>query len=125
GPQSVDQTVDVITQLGEALMEAHAMGYIHRDLRPRNVFLAARRGRGGKAFVKLLDFGLAKLVEREGEAASTSLGMTFGDPHYMAPEQARGDSIDRRADTDGGGGVADQMVAGGAAVAGGKVVGIL
>ena len=72
------------------------MGYVHRDLRPRNIYLAVRRGRSN--YVKLLDFGLAKLVEKEGEAASTSLGMTFGDPHYMSPEQARGDPVDRRAD---------------------------
>ncbi|HEY4239883.1 MAG TPA: serine/threonine-protein kinase, partial [Kofleriaceae bacterium] len=93
---SVERTADVLIQLGEALMEAHAIGYVHRDLRPRNIYLAVRRGKAN--FVKLLDFGLAKLVETEGQAASTSLGMTFGDPRYMSPEQARGDKIDRRSD---------------------------
>jgi serine/threonine-protein kinase len=96
GPLPIEQVVDVMTQVGEALIEAHAIGYIHRDIRPRNILLQARRGRPN--FVKLLDFGLAKLVESEGQAASTSLGMTFGDPRYMSPEQARGDAIDRRAD---------------------------
>jgi serine/threonine protein kinase len=80
---SIEHTIDVLLQLGEALAEAHAMGYVHRDLRPRNVWLSSRRGRPN--FVKLLDFGLAKLVEHEGRAASTSLGMTFGDPKYMSP----------------------------------------
>src|SRR5687767_3613255 len=78
----IEQALDILTQVGEALMEAHAMGYVHRDLRPANIFLARRRGREG--FVKVLDFGLAKLVEREGEAATTTLGMTFGDPCYMS-----------------------------------------
>src|SRR6185369_1133208 len=107
GTLAIPQVVDILTQLGEALMEAHAMGYIHRDLRPRNVFLARRRGRDG--YVKLLDFGLAKLVEREGEAASTSLGMTFGDPHYMSPEQAHGEPVDRRGDIYSLGVIAFQM----------------
>ena len=124
-PVPVDTAVDILIQVGEALMEAHAMGYVHRDLRPRNIYLAVRRGKGGKPFVKLLDFGLAKLVEKEGEAASTSLGMTFGDPHYMSPEQARGDSIDRRADIYSLGCIAYQMLVGEAPFTGGKVFDIL
>jgi eukaryotic-like serine/threonine-protein kinase len=124
-PLPVDQAVDILIQVGEALMEAHAMGYVHRDLRPRNIYLAVRRGKGGKPFVKLLDFGLAKLVEKEGEAASTSLGMTFGDPHYMSPEQARGDSIDRRADIYSLGCIAYQMLVGEPPFSGGKVFDIL
>jgi eukaryotic-like serine/threonine-protein kinase len=96
GRLSVERTADILIQLGEALMEAHAVGYVHRDLRPRNIYLAVRRGKAN--FVKLLDFGLSKLVESDAHAASTSLGMTFGDPRYMSPEQARGDRIDRRAD---------------------------
>jgi tRNA A-37 threonylcarbamoyl transferase component Bud32 len=106
----ISQVVDVLVQLGEALMEAHAMGYVHRDLRPRNIFLTRRRGREG--FLKLLDFGLAKLVEREGEAAATSLGMTFGDPRYMSPEQARGEPCDRRADIYSLGVIAYEMLTG-------------
>src|SRR5262245_40139540 len=93
-PLADGRAADILIQVGEALMEAHAIGYVHRDLRPRNIYLAVRRGKAN--FIKLLDFGLAKLVETEGQAASTSLGMTFGDPRYMSPEQARGDRIDRR-----------------------------
>jgi serine/threonine-protein kinase len=95
GRLSVERTADILIQAAEALAEAHAIGYVHRDLRPRNLFLAVRRGRSN--FVKLLDFGLSKLVETEGAAASTSLGMTFGDPRYMSPEQARGDGSHRPA----------------------------
>jgi len=125
GQLEVDRAVDILVQLSETLMEAHAMGYIHRDLRPRNVFLAVRRGKGRREFVKLLDFGLAKLVEKEGEAASTSLGMTFGDPHYMSPEQARGDALDRRADIYSLGCIAYEMLVGEPPFVGGKVFDIL
>src|SRR5262245_1045448 len=65
---SVERTADILIQVGEALMEAHAIGYVHRDLRPRNVYLAVRRGKAN--FVKLLDFGLAKLVETDSDRKS-------------------------------------------------------
>ncbi|MDQ3367121.1 MAG: serine/threonine protein kinase, partial [Myxococcota bacterium] len=120
---SVERTADILIQVGEALMEAHAIGYVHRDLRPRNVYLAVRRGKAN--FVKLLDFGLAKLVETDASAASTSLGMTFGDPRYMSPEQARGDRIDRRADVYQLGCVAYEMLTGAPPFSGSRVFDIL
>jgi serine/threonine-protein kinase len=120
---SVERAADVLIQVGEALMEAHAIGYVHRDLRPRNIYLAVRRGKAN--FIKLLDFGLAKLVETEGQAASTSLGMTFGDPRYMSPEQARGDRIDRRADIYQLGCVAYEMLTGAPPFGGNRVFDIL
>src|SRR5262249_4152437 len=61
GRMAIDKVADVLIQLGEALVEAHSVGFVHRDLRPRNIFLAVRRGKAN--FVKLLDFGLSKLVE--------------------------------------------------------------
>jgi len=120
---SVERAADILIQVGEALMEAHAIGYVHRDLRPRNVYLAVRRGKAN--FVKLLDFGLAKLVETDAQAASTSLGMTFGDPRYMSPEQARGDRIDRRADIYQLGCVAYEMLTGSPPFTGNRVFDIL
>jgi len=120
---SVERTADILIQVGEALMEAHAIGYVHRDLRPRNVYLAVRRGKAN--FVKLLDFGLSKLVETDAQAASTSLGMTFGDPRYMSPEQARGDRIDRRADIYQLGCVAYEMLTGTPPFTGNRVFDIL
>ncbi|MDB4954033.1 MAG: serine/threonine protein kinase with repeat [Myxococcales bacterium] len=120
---SVERVADILIQVGEALMEAHAIGYIHRDLRPRNVYLAVRRGKAN--FVKLFDFGLAKLVETDASAASTSLGMTFGDPRYMSPEQARGDRIDRRADIYQLGCVAYEMLTGAPPFTGNRVFDIL
>jgi serine/threonine-protein kinase len=107
---SIPRVIDILTQTGEALMEAHGLGYIHRDLRPRNIFLITRRGRAD--FVKLLDFGLAKLVLPEAESKQTAMGMTFGDPRYMSPEQARGDVLDRRADIYSLGAVAFEMLTG-------------
>lgn len=123
GKLSVERTADILIQLGEALMEAHAVGYVHRDLRPRNVFLSLRRGKAN--FVKLLDFGLSKLVESDAHAASTSLGMTFGDPRYMSPEQARGDRIDRRADVYQLGCIAYEMLTGAPPFTGGRVFDVL
>src|SRR3954466_5103925 len=120
---SIEKAADILIQVGEALMEAHAIGYVHRDLRPRNVYLAVRRGKAN--FVKLLDFGLAKLVETDAQAASTSLGMTFGDPRYMSPEQARGDRIDRRADIYQLGCVAYEMLTGAPPFTGNRVFDIL
>jgi len=120
---SVERTADILIQVGEALMEAHAIGYVHRDLRPRNIYLAVRRGKAN--FVKLLDFGLAKLVEGDAQAASTSLGMTFGDPRYMSPEQARGDRIDRRADIYQLGCIAYEMLTGSPPFTGSRVFDIL
>ena len=120
---SVEQTADILIQVGDALAEAHAIGFIHRDLRPRNVFLAVRRGHAN--FVKLFDFGLAKLVEPDAQAASTSLGMTFGDPRYMSPEQARGDRIDRRADIYQLGCLAYEMLTGAPPFVGTRVFDVL
>ncbi|MDW8283765.1 MAG: protein kinase, partial [Myxococcales bacterium] len=110
GPLAIDRCIDILSQLADALMEAHALGYVHRDLRPRNVFLTRRRGRSD--FVKLLDFGLAKLVLPDVNPARTNMGMTFGDPHYMAPEQARGEVVDRRADIYSLGAIAFEMLTG-------------
>ncbi len=107
---AVPRVIDILIQVGEALMEAHGIGFIHRDLRPRNIFLTTRRGRAD--FVKLLDFGLAKLILPDQQAKQTAMGMTFGDPRYMSPEQARGETVDRRADIYSLGVIAYEMLTG-------------
>jgi len=96
GQFAVERVVDILAQIADGLVDAHTLGYVHRDLRPRSIFLTKRRSRAD--FVKLLDFGLAKLVQPEVDAQRTAMGMTYGDPRYMAPEQARGEAVDRRAD---------------------------
>ncbi len=96
GPLPIARIVDVLQQVLAALSEAHALGIIHRDLKPENVMLEPLR-RGGD-FVKVLDFGLAKLKADTQSPGVTSPGIVCGTPDYMAPEQGRGDPIDGRSD---------------------------
>ncbi|HKA88249.1 MAG TPA: protein kinase [Haliangiales bacterium] len=92
----------IARQVTSALAEAHAEGIVHRDLKPANILITHRRR--AQDFVKVLDFGIAKIV-REGnpqdpdaESRLTKQGTIFGTPHYIAPEQAQGGDIDHRAD---------------------------
>ncbi len=90
----------VMTQVLNALDEAHAQGVIHRDLKPSNIMLIERRGE--KDFVKVCDFGIAKATLGEAEddrsAMLTVQGLVCGTPEYMSPEQARAEPLDGRAD---------------------------
>jgi len=107
GTPPLDESVAIARQIAEALEEAHEKGIVHRDLKPQNVKLTAR-GR-----VKVLDFGLAKALGSSAPGGSTTedmahaptltleateQGVVLGTASYMAPEQARGAEIDRRAD---------------------------
>ncbi len=86
----------MMLQICEALAAAHDAGIIHRDMKPENCF-RIRRGRR-EDFIKVLDFGIAKVSTEEGEGKLTRTGMIFGTPEYMAPEQARGERGDHRVD---------------------------
>lgn len=90
------RTIHIIRQVCASLGDAHAAGIIHRDLKPDNIFLTEMGG--SKEWVKVLDFGVAKMADAEGASTLTQTGMIFGTPKYMSPEQAEGKPIDYRAD---------------------------
>ncbi len=91
----VTQALHIGRQIAEALEAAHQRGVVHRDLKPDNVFLVERDGDAD--FVKVLDFGIAKIL-RGATELHTQTGAIMGTPGYMAPEQCRGEVVDPRAD---------------------------
>ena len=111
-PFSLERIGHIVGQILGALDEAHAKGVVHRDLKPENVMLLDVRGESD--FVKVCDFGIAKVAsERDGEgSAITMAGMVCGTPEYMSPEQARGDALDGRSDLYAAAVILYQMVAG-------------
>lgn len=99
GPMNPERAVAILVQACAALEEAHQKGIVHRDMKPENIFLCNQGGI--KDFVKVLDFGLAKVTEREmrpGSLILTQEGMVFGTPEFMSPEQAQGKILDARSD---------------------------
>ncbi len=101
----------IFLQICSALSAAHARGIVHRDLKPENIYLIDFLGEGD--FVKLLDFGIAKLTEVNEEGRKlTKTGMLFGTPEYMSPEQARGENVDHRVDVYAMGCIMFQLVTG-------------
>ena len=98
GPQPLGKVVHILTQVCDALTAAHAKGIVHRDLKPENIFLIERRN--DPNFAKVLDFGISKIADAQGQDRSlTQTGTALGTPYYMAPEQCQGKrDIDHRAD---------------------------
>lgn len=94
GPIAIDRVVDLVAQTLDALAEAHELGIVHRDLKPENVLVL--RSRSGAERVKVLDFGLATVVDSGVNVTRT--GLVCGTPAYMSPEQARGEVVDARSD---------------------------
>jgi serine/threonine-protein kinase len=103
GRLELGRAMHIARQIASALGRAHALGIVHRDLKPENVMLVSREG--DPNFVKVLDFGIAKVPiggltgepQKTGQVL-TQLGMVYGTPEYMAPEQALGQVVDARAD---------------------------
>ncbi len=115
GPLPVTEALDIALQVASALVAAHSAGIVHRDIKPENIMLRP------DGYVKVLDFGIAKLSEKETPApageedadlAATRLGSTVGTARYMSPEQVRGDAIDHRSDIWSLGVVLYEMVTG-------------
>jgi serine/threonine protein kinase len=88
------EALEIFDQLGDALTAAHRAGVIHRDLKPRNIFIARSRLRGMPFVVKVLDFGISKLIAHNG--TSVTVTRQLGSPLFMAPEQARSGAKLRR-----------------------------
>lgn len=98
GALPVERAVPIFLQAADALAHAHEKGIIHRDLKPSNIMIL-KDSEGGE-HVRLVDFGIAKLLPQSGEEvqALTQTGELFGSPLYMSPEQAIGKSLDKRLD---------------------------
>jgi eukaryotic-like serine/threonine-protein kinase len=98
GPMAAERVIHILRQVCESLDEAHEAGLVHRDIKPANIHV----GRVGREpdFVKVLDFGLVKPIERGNgdDSLATMAGMTLGTPAYMAPEMIQSETIDGRAD---------------------------
>ncbi|MBN1659568.1 MAG: protein kinase [Anaerolineae bacterium] len=101
GPLSPERAVRIVEQIASALDYAHERGFVHRDVKPANIFVGPT-GPGGAERATLTDFGIAKAIGREAGAAEpealTRAGTLMGTPEYMSPEQAAGEEIDHRAD---------------------------
>ena len=95
GSLSESEALHWFWEIGDALATAHEAGVLHRDLKPSNVFLDRR---GHQTHAVLLDFGLAKSMDRAETTKLTATGQTMGTPLYMSPEQALGEGIDERSD---------------------------
>jgi serine/threonine protein kinase/Tol biopolymer transport system component len=116
-PLKINKVIEVSIQIADALTAAHEAGIVHRDVKPENIMLRRRDG-----YVKVLDFGLAKLTERHDETIDldaatkarivTEPGVVLGTVQYMSPEQARGLTVDARTDIFSLGVVLYEMLAG-------------
>lgn len=95
-----EQSVDIFIQLCDALGHAHEQGVIHRDLKPGNIVFSSSPGNGAAVSVKILDFGIAKLLPSSGKQylELTRTGQPIGSPSYMSPEQCRAEELDARSD---------------------------
>lgn len=93
-----ERALDIFIQTAEAMADSHLKGVIHRDIKPANIIL--EKAENGSDFVKLVDFGIAKVLPSEQKAHEnlTQTGDIFGSPLYMSPEQCEGNMQDRRSD---------------------------
>jgi len=93
---AVGRALHIAAQVAEAVGEAHIQGIVHRDIKPENIFLTPK-GRDPD-FVKVLDFGIARLLHPEDQTSATQAGLVFGTARYISPEGAAGEKTDARSD---------------------------
>ncbi len=116
GPFSVEKSIGIMRQVLNALSAAHGLGLVHRDIKLDNVFL--HRTPSGERVVKVLDFGVAKVLGGHGgrgpapPSLPTAEGVIVGTPRYVSPEQVRGKDVDQRADIYGAGLMLYMLIAG-------------
>jgi eukaryotic-like serine/threonine-protein kinase len=111
GKLPVESALDYVMQACEGVAEAHAVGVVHRDLKPSNLYLTKRPD--GSDLIKILDFGVAKMVQGTDHDELTAAGMLLGSPRYMSPEQLKGSKdIDARADIWSMGAIMYELLAG-------------
>ena len=122
---TVERAVEIGVQICRALAAAHALGVVHRDMKPENVFLL--RTSDGRENVKIVDFGIAQMKDPAGENTRklTRTGMIFGTPEYMSPEQASGKQTDNRVDVYATGVILYEMFAGRVPFQGDTFMGVL
>jgi serine/threonine protein kinase len=92
GPQTVENSISIFLAVLDALAYAHRNNVVHRDIKPANIFICKSQE------IKILDFGISKLVGEKRNQELTAIGEVFGTPYYMSPEQCRGEQIDLRSD---------------------------
>jgi len=111
GPIAVVRGTDIIGQTLVGLTAAHSRGIVHRDLKPDNIYITRVGDRSD--FVKILDFGISKMLHQSADGGLTSTGTVLGTPYYMAPEQARGQKdLDNRVDVYAAGVILYEMLTG-------------
>jgi serine/threonine protein kinase len=123
GPMPFERVAPMLAQICAALAEAHELGIVHRDLKPENILVT--RTHRGRDFVKILDFGLAKLSEHDDRPDVTDRGAIIGTPYYMSPEQIRGEAVDARTDVYALGSMMYRVLTGTYAFAAGTPMGVL
>ncbi len=105
--------VRITSQVARGLSRAHALGIVHRDLKPANIFLARSEDDESGQIAKVLDFGIAKMIDRNETTSTTRTGTVLGTPQFMSPEQVRGlKTLDHRADLYSLGAVTFNMLTG-------------
>jgi serine/threonine-protein kinase len=124
---TAERATNIVLQCCRALGAAHAKGIVHRDMKPENIFLVRREEQ--LDFVKIVDFGIAKMSDVETAGAPgrklTKTGMIFGTPEYMSPEQAAGKELDHRVDIYALGVILFELLAGRVPFVGDSFMGIL